>query len=116
MEPMLNRVSEVKELLGISNATVYRMIERGELEMVKLGPSTRITRESIARLLKVDSLPTESEHLRIDPLRRAGKVQQQVAAQAGIAELEKRVAALEREVAAQTKLISKLRKALNECP
>jgi excisionase family DNA binding protein len=50
--PKLYRIAHVMELLEISNATIYRMIARGELDVVRLSlRSSRITSESVARIL-----------------------------------------------------------------
>ena len=50
--PKLYRIAHVGELLEISNATIYRMIARGELDVVRLSlRSSRITAESVARIL-----------------------------------------------------------------
>lgn len=50
--PKLYRIAHVGELLEISNATIYRMIARGELDVVRLSlRSSRITSESVARVL-----------------------------------------------------------------
>jgi excisionase family DNA binding protein len=43
--------AEAQQLLGISHATLYRLIAAGKLTAVKIGSSTRITAESIDRLL-----------------------------------------------------------------
>ena len=42
---------EVQALLSISHATVYRLIAAGQLDARKLGSVTRITGESIGRLI-----------------------------------------------------------------
>jgi excisionase family DNA binding protein len=42
---------EVEELLGISHATVYRLISSGRLDARKLGAKTLIMAESIAQLI-----------------------------------------------------------------
>lgn len=50
--PLLYRISTVMALLQISHATVYRMVARGELEVVKLSTrASRITASSVARVL-----------------------------------------------------------------
>jgi predicted DNA-binding transcriptional regulator AlpA len=49
---MLYRISSVMALLEVSHATVYRMIGRGELELVRLSArSSRITSESVAKVV-----------------------------------------------------------------
>jgi len=52
----LLRVSTVAQLLGYSRWTIYRMIDRGELEaIVADGHHTRITRSSLAEYLSQTS-------------------------------------------------------------
>jgi predicted site-specific integrase-resolvase len=51
-QPMLYRISSVMALLEISHATVYRMVGRGELELVRLSVrSSRITSDSVAKVV-----------------------------------------------------------------
>lgn len=51
--PMLYRIASVKELLQVSQATIYRMVARGELELVRLSlRSSRITSASVARVIE----------------------------------------------------------------
>ncbi len=53
---LLYRISSVMEKLQVCRATVYRMVKRGELEMVHFGPkASRITAESVHRLISVGS-------------------------------------------------------------
>lgn len=47
-------VAEVCKLFRISKPTVYRMAERGELTLLKLGRSTRIPAEDIEKLLNAE--------------------------------------------------------------
>jgi predicted DNA-binding transcriptional regulator AlpA len=50
--PLLYRISSVMSLLEISHATVYRMVNRGELELVRLSArSSRITSDSVAKVV-----------------------------------------------------------------
>jgi excisionase family DNA binding protein len=49
-EPYLS-VGEVKKLFRISKGTVYRMIEQGELEAVRLSNLFRIPERSVNKLL-----------------------------------------------------------------
>jgi len=51
MEQALYRVSNAMKLLDVCRATIYRMVSRGELELVKVGRGTRITSASINRLI-----------------------------------------------------------------
>lgn len=45
----LLKVKEVMEMFRLSRSTVYRMIERGELEVVRLGRSIRIKESSLEK-------------------------------------------------------------------
>ena len=56
-EPMLLRAAEVAELLGISRAKAYRLMQSRELPVVMLGKSVRVPRE---RLLEFIRAATES--------------------------------------------------------
>ncbi|MFC5460522.1 helix-turn-helix transcriptional regulator [Massilia niabensis] len=50
--PLLYRIQTVMHLLDISHATVYRLIAKGDLELVKLGSRTsRITSASVERMI-----------------------------------------------------------------
>jgi len=50
MEPILTTVSETARLLNVSRAKVFVMLQRGELESVKLGNMRRVRVASIKRL------------------------------------------------------------------
>jgi excisionase family DNA binding protein len=56
MSRLLYSPVETETLLGISHATLYRLIRAGRLDAVKIGAATRITRDSIERLIA--ELPT----------------------------------------------------------
>jgi excisionase family DNA binding protein len=47
----LLRVRQVAEALGVCRATVYALVERGELERVWVGDSMRIPAASLAKLV-----------------------------------------------------------------
>lgn len=50
--PLLYRISRAMQELAVSRTTIYRMVARGELELVRLGArSSRITSASVARLI-----------------------------------------------------------------
>lgn len=51
MEQALYKVSSAMKKLDVSRATIYRLVGRGELEIVKIGTSTRVTGASIDRLI-----------------------------------------------------------------
>lgn len=51
------KVREVSELLGVSPTTVYRLLDKGDLEKVSISLSTesrktRITSESVSKLIR----------------------------------------------------------------
>lgn len=51
MDQALYRVSNAMKLLDVCRATIYRMVNRGELEVVKVGRATRITSSSLDRII-----------------------------------------------------------------
>ena len=42
-------ISEFQEMCRISRSTVYRLIERGEIERVNIGRAVRLRREDVDR-------------------------------------------------------------------
>lgn len=52
-KPLIYRVPQAAAALGISRATLYRLIKRGELELVKIGctRSSGIPAESVDAML-----------------------------------------------------------------
>ncbi len=52
MLPLLLRVPEACEALGLSRETIRQLLVRGELEAVRFGSAVRITRSSIEALIK----------------------------------------------------------------
>ena len=40
------RVNEVAKILGVSNATAYRLIKEGHFRTVRIGSSIRVSRQS----------------------------------------------------------------------
>jgi excisionase family DNA binding protein len=53
VEHQLYKITTVMKMLDVCRATVYRLIERGQLEKVKIGTATRITGASVERLITV---------------------------------------------------------------
>jgi len=51
MAQELYKVSTAMQKLEVCRATIYRLVERGQLEKVKIGTTTRITAASIDRLI-----------------------------------------------------------------
>lgn len=50
-EVRLLKVRDVMKILQLSKATMYRMIERGELDVVRIGRSIRIKESSLESIL-----------------------------------------------------------------
>ena len=53
MSTSLRTIKVAMWQLNVSRVTIYRMVNRGELEMVRTGMATRITGASIDRLIEV---------------------------------------------------------------
>ena len=51
IEPIAMRVPEACRFIGIGRSTLYVLIARGEVEVVKLGCSTLVLTESLHRLI-----------------------------------------------------------------
>jgi len=51
MEQILYKVASAMKKLDVSRATIYRLVGRGELEVIKIGTATRVTGASIDRLI-----------------------------------------------------------------
>ncbi|MGH7089297.1 MAG: helix-turn-helix domain-containing protein [Stellaceae bacterium] len=64
-ERLLYTAAETERLLGISHATLYRLLARSRLSAVKVGAATRITASSIERYLA--SLPPAQMRERYTP-------------------------------------------------
>ena len=50
VEDGLLKIPEVARFLGLSRASVYQLMERGELPWVKLGRARRIPRRAVTQL------------------------------------------------------------------
>ena len=51
VEPITMRVPEACRYLGIGRSTLYVLIGRGEIEIIKLGSSTLVLTESLRRVV-----------------------------------------------------------------
>ncbi len=52
MEPLLLRVEEAAEALGLSRSKVYDLIARGEIPSVRVGTSVRVNSRALDAWLK----------------------------------------------------------------
>ena len=70
----LMRVAEVQEFLGLSRASVYQLMDRGQLPWAKLGRARRIPRQAVvdlaARSLNGSALEVPARRGRDAPGRR----------------------------------------------
>lgn len=51
MQPLAVSVGQTTAMLGLSQATLYRMMDRGELDYAKVGGRRLVKMSSIKRLL-----------------------------------------------------------------
>lgn len=59
--PPVRRPNDASYLLGISRSTLYRLVDQGELQLVKLGVrSSAITRDSILKFAESRGIPLPS--------------------------------------------------------
>ncbi len=56
-------VPDVAERFGVSEATVWRLLRRGELARVKVGTSTRVPADAVAAFV-ADQLPEPARRTR----------------------------------------------------
>ncbi len=52
IEPISMRIPDACRFTGISRSTLYLLIGRGEIEIIKLGNSTLVITESLRRLIE----------------------------------------------------------------
>ena len=57
IEPIAMRVPDACHYLGIGRSTLYVLIARGEIEIVKLGSSTLVVTESLRQLIARRRMP-----------------------------------------------------------
>lgn len=50
--PLLLRIPEAARLLDVSRTTMYQLVGRGEVPMLRIGRSVRIARATLERLAK----------------------------------------------------------------
>lgn len=116
MKQELYKVTTAMQRLNVCRSTIYRMAQRGDLELVKFGRVTRVTGASIDRLINAQMPSATLGDTTETPSRPAKKGGAVTAAPASSSrrDLEQRVAALERDAAKLRKLISKLKEMINE--
>lgn len=49
MDQLLYTIDETAEILGLSRATIYRLVKSGHLVAVKVGRLRRVTRQALER-------------------------------------------------------------------
>ncbi|MGD9472053.1 MAG: helix-turn-helix domain-containing protein [Novosphingobium sp.] len=52
IEPICVKVNEAARMIGVGRTKLYELIAAGEVDVVKLGNSTRVTTESLRELIK----------------------------------------------------------------
>ena len=52
VEPICVRVNDAARMIGVGRTKLYELISSGELETVKIGKATRITTDSLHRLVE----------------------------------------------------------------
>lgn len=57
MEQSLYKIKNAMQKLDVCRATIYRMLERGQLQSVKIGTATRITADSLDRIINGNKSP-----------------------------------------------------------
>ncbi len=50
--PTLLKIAEIMERTGLSKASVYRVINAGQLKTVKIGRSVRVTESELSRYIE----------------------------------------------------------------
>ena len=61
VEPIAMRVPDACRFVGIGRSTLYVLIAKGEVEIVKLGSSTLVVTESLRRLVSRRRKPSAIE-------------------------------------------------------
>lgn len=60
--PLLCKITSAMTQLAVSRATIYRMVATGQLDLVRISThSSRITSDSIQRLIRQQALPREEK-------------------------------------------------------
>lgn len=59
--PLLLRIPEAAKLLSISRTTLYQLVARGEVPVLRIGRSVRISRTAVERLERRDDASVATE-------------------------------------------------------
>ena len=68
IEPITLRVPDACRFTGISRSTLYLLIARGEIEVIKLGSATLVLTESLRQLIERHRNPGSILTTRMDPI------------------------------------------------
>ncbi|MEZ5695299.1 MAG: helix-turn-helix domain-containing protein [Sphingomonadaceae bacterium] len=52
VEPLCVKVNDAARMIGVGRTKLYELISSGEIETIKIGKATRITTESLHRLVE----------------------------------------------------------------
>lgn len=52
MDRVLYRITEAAEALGLSRATVYELVQRGEIRTIRVGAARRVPTEAISEFVR----------------------------------------------------------------
>ncbi|SDR36995.1 DNA binding domain-containing protein, excisionase family [Paraburkholderia fungorum] len=50
-DPLIYKISVTMEKLSVSRATIYRLVSRGDLKLVKIGTASGITADSVRNFM-----------------------------------------------------------------
>jgi excisionase family DNA binding protein len=68
IEPITMRVPDACRFTGISRSTLYLLIARGEVEVIKLGSATLVLTESLRQLIERHRNAGSSHNTKMDPI------------------------------------------------
>ncbi|WP_446325701.1 helix-turn-helix transcriptional regulator [Blastomonas sp. CACIA14H2] len=68
IEPITMRVPDACRFTGISRSTLYLLIARGEVEVIKLGSATLVLTESLRQLIERHRNAASSLNTNKDPI------------------------------------------------
>ena len=56
MEPIVYKAREVAAILNLSVLTIYKLMKKGEIPSITIGGNKRVTKESLCKLIGVDTI------------------------------------------------------------